>query len=176
MSEVGLSIGETVPDVRESLVREDGQTEETRLSELVAERPVLLNFYTMDFSPDCVSEWCEFRDFDWFASGDTVQVVGASKSGERMHRKFISRFDLGFPLFADADLRLAEAFGVRYKAFGISDRSRRSCFLVDEEMTVRYKWVGEHWLDPTRDTPSVGEIHDAIVEEFGPGETETFGF
>ncbi|ELZ29938.1 peroxiredoxin [Halogeometricum pallidum JCM 14848] len=176
MSEVGLAVGETAPDVRERLVRPDGRTEETSLSELVAERPVLLNFYTGDFSPDCISEWCEFRDFDWFATGDAVQVVGASKSGERLHRKFISQFSLGFPLFADTRLELAEAFGVRYRAFGVSHRAHRSCFLVDEDLTVRYKWVGEHWLDPTRDTPPVGEIHDAVVRGLGAGEAETFGF
>lgn len=176
MSEVGLAVGETVPDVRESLVRPDGRTETTSLSDLVADGPLLLNFYTMDFSPDCVSEWCAFRDFDWFATGDAVRVVGASKSGKRLHRKFISQFDLGFPLFADTDLELAEAFGVRYRAFAVSNRARRSCFLVDEEMTVRYKWVGEHWLDPTRDTPPVGEIHEAVVTELGVDEVETFGF
>jgi peroxiredoxin len=176
MSEVGLAVGETVPDVRKTLVRPDGRTETTTMSDLVAEKPVLLNFYTADFSPDCISEWCEFRDFDWFASGEAVQVVGASKSGQRFHRKFISQFDLGFPLFADTDLRLADAFDVRYEAFRVSTRARRSCFLVDEEMTVRYKWVGTHWLDPTRDTPPVGEIHEAIVAELGLAETETFGF
>jgi peroxiredoxin len=176
MSEVGLTVGETVPDVRERIVRPDGATDVVALSELVAERPVLLNFYTADFSPDCVSEWCEFRDFDWFATGEAVQVVGASRSGERLHRKFISQFGLGFPLFADTELALADAFGVRYRAFGVSHRAHRSCFLVDEELTVRYKWLGEHWLDPTRDTPPVGEIHDAVVRELGAQETETFGF
>ncbi|MDS0297839.1 redoxin domain-containing protein [Halogeometricum sp. S1BR25-6] len=176
MSEVGLAVGETVPDVGGRLVRADGETTDVTLSALVAERPVLLNFYTADFSPDCVSEWCEFRDFDWFATGDSVQVVGASKSGERLHRKFISQFDLGFPLFADTRLELADAFGVRYRAFGVSHRAHRSCFLVDEDLTVRYKWVGEHWLDPTRDTPPVGEIHDAVVRELGGNDVETFGF
>ncbi|ADQ68186.1 peroxiredoxin [Halogeometricum borinquense DSM 11551] len=176
MSDVGIAVGETVPDVQQSLVQPDGETETASLSELVEEQPVLLNFYTVDFSPDCISEWCEFRDFDWFASGDAVQVVGASKSGERLHRKFISQFDLGFPLFADTTLELADAFGVRYKAFGLSHRAHRSCFLVDEEMTVRYKWIGEHWMDPTRDTPPVSEIHEAIVDELTIDQTETFGF
>lgn len=176
MSEVGIAVGETVPDVRERLVGPDGEAEDVWFSELVAEQPVLLNFYTGDFTPDCIAEWCEFRDFDWFATGDIVRVVGASKSGERLHRKFISQFSLGFPLFADTRLELAEAFGVRYRAFGVSHRAHRSSFLVDEDMTVRYKWVGEHWLDPTRDTPPVGEIYDAVVSELGVGRAQTFGF
>ncbi|MBP1986447.1 hypothetical protein [Halolamina salifodinae] len=53
-------------------------------------------------------------------------------------------------------------------------RARRSCFLVDQDRTIRYKWLADHWLDPTRDTPPVGEIHEAIVEELGGEETPAF--
>ncbi|WP_224447724.1 redoxin domain-containing protein [Haloprofundus salilacus] len=168
-------MGTTAPDVTGQLVRPDGNVAEESLSALAADKPVLLSFYTVDFSPDCIEEWCAFRDFDWFATGERVQVVGMSKSGVRIHRQFIKRLDLGFPLYSDADLDIAEAFGVDYRAFGISRQARRSCFLLDESMTVRYKWVGEHWLDPTRDTPPVGEIHEAVRAELGD-EEETFGF
>jgi hypothetical protein len=48
-------------------------------------------------------------------------------------------------------------------------------FLVDEELTVRYRWLAEHWLDPTRDVPPVGDIYEAITDLLGdsgaaPGE------
>jgi peroxiredoxin len=170
----GLAVGETVPEFTGDLVAPDGTTDRVALSALVAEKPVLFNFYTADFSPDCVDEWCSFRDFDWFASGDTVQVVGVSKSGAGLHRRFIDYLDMDFPLFADTDLDIAEAFGVRYRAFKLVSRARRSCFLVDGDRTVRYKWVGDHWLDPTRDTPPIREIHEAIVTELGD-DVETFG-
>jgi len=170
----GLAVGETVPAFSGELVQPDGTTEQASVSDLLAEKPVLFNFYTADFSPDCISEWCSFRDFDWFASGETVQVVGVSKSGVSLHKRFIDHLDLGFPLFTDPDLDIARAFGVTYRAFKIIKRSRRSCFLVDQESTVRYKWLGEHWLDPTRDTPPVGEMHEAIEAELG-SETKSFG-
>ncbi|WP_101295527.1 redoxin domain-containing protein [Halegenticoccus soli] len=172
----GLAVGETAPDVGGTLVRPDGGVTETPLSALLAERPVLLCFYTGDFSPDCVREWCSFRDFGWFASDDRLQVVGVSKSSASVHRRFIDRLSLGFPLYSDSDLEITRAFGVEYRAFGLVRRSKRSCFLVDESRTVRYRWVGDHWLDPTRAAPPVGEIYDAVRAELGGDEGDRFGF
>jgi peroxiredoxin Q/BCP len=172
----GLDVGTQVEDVQETLVRPDGTSETAALSDLLADGPVLLSFYTNDFSPDCIEEWCSFRDYDWFTSNDAVQVVGASKSRPFTHRKFIDHLDLQFPLYADTDLDLSDAFDVSYRAFKIVPRSRRSCFLLDEDAVVRYKWVGEHPLDPSRATPPISEIHEAIEEEFGGDGPETFGF
>jgi peroxiredoxin Q/BCP len=177
MSEAdGLEVGDTAPDFTADLVGPDGEVRQVSLSELVAEKPVLLTFYTVDFSPDCIEEWCSFRDFDWFATSEHVQVVGVSKSRPYLHKRFISYLDLSFPLFSDPDLDVAEKFAVDYKAFHLFSRARRSCFLVDEDRTVRYRWLGEHWLDPTRDVPPVGEIHEALTEILvADEEAEEFG-
>ncbi|MFC7069811.1 peroxiredoxin family protein [Halobaculum lipolyticum] len=169
-----LDVGDPAPEFTSTLVTPEGDTREEPFAELL-DKPVLLSFYTVDFSPDCIEEWCAFRDFDWFASGEDVNVVGVSKSGPRLHRQFIDRLNLGFPLYADTDLAVSEAFGVAYRTFGVFRRSRRSCFLVDEDGTIRYRWLGEHWLDPTRDTPPVGELHEAVRAEIAE-EPETFGF
>ena len=166
----GLAVGETTPDFEAPFITPGGETATMQFSDLLAQRPILLNFYTVDFSPDCISEWCSFRDFEWFTSNDDVGVVGISKSSPAIHRKFIDYLDIKFPLYSDSSLAVSEAFEVDYRAFGLFRRSRRSCFLVDQDGVVRYKWLGEHWLDPTRDTPPVGEIHQAVVEELG--ETE----
>jgi peroxiredoxin len=175
----GLDVGETAPDFVAPLVRPDGDVEDVALSTLLEEKPVLLSFYTVDFSPDCVSEWCSFRDFDWFASGDEVQVVGISKSGPRLHRQFIQRLGLTFPLYADPNLDVGRAFDVEYRTLGLFRRARRSCFLVDQNREIRYKWLGEHWLDPTRDTPPMSELHEAVQTELDDGEGDgdgEFGF
>lgn len=176
MSEsVGLGVGDTVPDFDGELVFPTGNSERVAISDLLPDGAVLLNFYTADFSPDCVNEWCAFRDFEWFTSTDDVQVVGVSKSGASLHRRFIDALELGFPLYSDPNLAIAEAFGVRYRAFKLSARARRSTFLVDEDRTVRYKWIGDHWLDPSRDTPPIGEIHEAVKQELDD-QREGFGF
>lgn len=172
----GLDVGSVAPEFTAPLVRADGTTEDVALSTLLADRPVLLAFYTNDFSPDCVDEWCSFRDYDWFTSGEQVQVVGISKSRPYTHRRFIDHLDLNFPLYSDRDLAISAAYGVKYRLMKLLPRARRSCFLVDGEGVIRYKWVGEHPLDPSRDTPPVGEIHEAITDELGGPESETFGF
>ena len=166
----GLAVGETAPDFEAPFVTPDGETASMTFSTLLEQRPVLLNFYTMDFSPDCVTEWCSFRDFEWFTSNDDVGIVGISKSSPSMHQKFIDYLDIKFPLYSDDNLAISEAFDVDYRALGLFRRARRSCFLVDQDRVVRYRWLGEHWLDPTRDTPPVEEIHQAIVEELGEAE------
>jgi len=171
-----IAVGETVADVTATLVRPDGTVDDVALGDLAADRPVLLSFYTLDFSPDCIEEWCSFRDFDWFASGDHVRVVGCSKSSAGLHRRFIDYLGLQFSLYADPGLDVSDAFGVTYRTLGVTRRSRRSCFLIDADLTVRYRWLGEHWLDPTRDTPPVGKIHETIVEELDVPDVETFGF
>lgn len=171
-----LEVGDVAPDVGSTLVRPDGPNEDVSLATLVADRPVLLCFYTVDFSPDCIDEWCSFRDYEWFSSGESVQVVGCSRSSANLHRRFIDYLGLGFPLYADTGLEIAEAFGVTYRALGISRRARRSCFLLDSDLTVRYRWLGDHWLDPTRDVPPVDEIHEAINESLDVENPDTFGF
>lgn len=174
-SSTGLEVGASVPDASQMLVEPGGVANETALSDLYAEQPVLLTFYTNDFTPDCMKEWCSFRDYDWFNSTDDVRVVGVSKSGVPTHRWFIDFLGLGFSLYSDAGLELTREFGVKYEAFKIAPRSRRSCFLIDTDGVVRYKWVGDHPIDPTRDQPPISEIHEVIMDEFGGSERETFG-
>jgi hypothetical protein len=70
------------------------------------------------------------------------------------------------------DFDVAEAYDVAYRAFGVS---RRSCFLVDADGAIAYRWVGDHWLDPTLDTPPVGKIYEEIREIVDIEELETFG-
>jgi len=171
----GIAVGETAPDFTAPLVSPGGGTEPTALSDLLADRAVLLCFYTNDFSPDCVGEWCSFRDYEWFSANDRVQVVGISKSRPFTHRKFIDFLDLGFPLYSDVGLDVADAYGVSYRAFKVAARARRSCFLVDGERTVQYKWVGQHPLDPTMDSPEVADIHRAVTDVVGGDDPDTFG-
>lgn len=155
----GLDVGDTAPEFIAPLVQPDGTTEMTRLSTLLEDEPVLLCFYTNDFTPDCVGEWCSFRDYEWFDPDDgRVAVVGVSKSLPNTHEKFMNLFDLDFPLYSDPDLDVADGFDVKYRVFKVMPRSRRSCFLIDQDRTVRYRWLGQHPIDPTMDTPPVDDL------------------
>lgn len=166
-----IRVGDGAPEFTAPLVSPDGSTEPVALSSLVTEGPVLLAFYTNDFSPDCITEWCSFRDDDWFGTSEGIQVVGVSTSRPETHRKFIERLELPFPLYSDTDLAIAEAYGVRYRLLKLLARARRSCFLIDQTGVVRYKWVAEHFIDPTRDMPPLEEIRQAVEETLARPET-----
>lgn len=172
----GLSVGSRVPSVSAPLVHPDGGTDEVPLESLYEDRAVLLTFYTNDFTPDCIEEWCSFRDYEWFMADDRIDVVGVSKSRPSTHRTFIDRLDLSFPLYSDTDLEITDAFDVRYRVLNLLSRSRRSCFLIDRDGVVRYKWLGEDGLDPTRDVPDLDELRSAIEDELGSADPDTFGF
>ncbi len=81
----GLSVGDDDPEFSAPLVTPKWKVEGTSLSSLLADSPVLLSFYTSDFGSDCISEWCSFRDYDWFSSSDQVQVVGISTTMDTPH-------------------------------------------------------------------------------------------
>ncbi|MFH5797940.1 peroxiredoxin [Haladaptatus sp. CMAA 1911] len=170
-----LSVGDDAPEFSAPLVTADGEVEERGLSSLLSNGPVLLSFYPNDFTPDCIDSWCSFRDYDWFASGGDVQVVGVSKSRSATHRRFINYLDIQFPLYTDSELDIATAFGVKYRVFKMVHRAKRSCFLIDQSGVVRYVWVSDHPVDPTLGRPPLGEIHETIVDVFG-SDPETFGF
>ncbi|WP_435358909.1 redoxin domain-containing protein [Haloarchaeobius sp. DFWS5] len=162
----GLAVGETAPEFVAPLVRPGGGTEQARLTDLLEDGPVLLCFYTNDFTPDCTGEWCEFRDYNWFDDeAENVQIIGVSKSRPLTHKTFMRTFGLDFPLVSDPELELTTAFEVKYRTFKLFPRSRRSCFLIDRDRTVRYKWVGDHAIDPTMDTPPVEDVYEAIRDE-----------
>ena len=72
-----------------------------------------------------------------------VAAIGISPDKPEAQRKFDTKFSLGFPLLADTDHAVAEAFGVwgeksmyGKKYFGII----RSSFLVDEKGKVAQAW------------------------------------
>jgi len=130
--------GDPAPDF--TLPTGDGSR--VTLSELRG-RPVVLYFYPKDDTPGCTTEACQFRDaMPRFEAEDAV-VLGVSPDGPESHRKFAEKYDLDFPLLADEDHEVAEAYGVwkEKKMFGNTFWGvERSTFLVDEEGRIRRAW------------------------------------
>ena len=74
-------------------------------------KPVVLYFYPKDDTPGCTVEACEFRD-TWADVKKTGAVVlGVSPDDVKSHEKFKTKFNLPFPLLADQDHAVAEAYG-----------------------------------------------------------------
>jgi len=104
---------------------------------------VVLYFYPKDMTPGCTTEACDFRDYHpEFAKLDTV-VLGISPDDVKSHDKFTAKHELPFPLLADPDHQVAEAYGVWVlkKMYGREYMGiERTTFLIDREGTVANVW------------------------------------
>ena len=62
------------------------------------------------------------------------------------HQKFRKKYSIPFPLLADTDAKLCDAFGVPHEKY-----PQRSTFLIDSDGTIRKVWpkvkVEGHALD-----------------------------
>lgn len=80
------------------------------LSALVG-RPVVLYFYPKDDTPGCTKQACGLRD-GWSSIAAKALVFGISTDSAKKHGKFIQKYELPFPLIADEDHTLVNAYGV----------------------------------------------------------------
>jgi peroxiredoxin Q/BCP len=95
---------------------------------------VVLFFYPKAMTQGCTIESCGFRDkLDDFAKLDTV-VLGISVDGLDDQVKFTEKEKLAFPLLADADKKIAKAYGVLNEDRGFANRTT---FVIDKKGVVR---------------------------------------
>src|ERR1700720_603060 len=73
---------------------------------------VILYFYPKDDTPGCTKEACAFRDGFKEIKKHGAAVIGVSADSVESHKKFKTKFDLNFPLLADTDKKIVEAYGV----------------------------------------------------------------
>ena len=106
-------------------------------------RVSVLYFYPKDDTPGCTKEAQAFRDLlpEFTAIG--AKVIGVSTDGVASHDKFKAKHGLTFPLLADADKELAQAFGVwvEKSMYGKTYMGmERATFLIDATGVVRRVW------------------------------------
>jgi len=101
-----LSPGDPAPDFE--LLDQHGKT--ARLSDF-AGRTLLLYFYPMADTPGCTTQSCSIRDALPDLASLNVDAVGVSPDQPDDQLAFDRKFSLGFPLLADLDHAVAEAYG-----------------------------------------------------------------
>lgn len=105
-------------------------------SENLLGKKTALYFYPKDNTPSCTVQACNLRDHYSALSREGIQIIGISADNEKMHQKFIEKFNLPFPLIADEDRTILETFGVwgEKKFMGrVYDGIHRTTFLISEE-------------------------------------------
>lgn len=101
------SVGDKAPDFKEK--NQDGNW--VKLGDFKGQKLVLF-FYPKDATPTCTVEVCNLRDHYEAFLAKGYKVVGVSVDDEKSHRKFIEKHALPFPLLADTELRMVNAYGV----------------------------------------------------------------
>jgi peroxiredoxin Q/BCP len=109
MADHKLAPGDLAPDFE--LPAADGAV--VRLSSLRGQR-VIVYFYPAAMTPGCTKEACDFRDSIQALAAAGVTVLGISPDPPARLAAFAARDHLNFPLLADADHQVHEAYG----AFG----------------------------------------------------------
>ncbi len=126
-----IATGDPAPDF--SLSADDGTT---RSLGDFAGRRLVVYFYPKDDTSGCTAQACELRDDLPAFSALGVDVVGVSPDSVESHVKFKEKYDLNFPLLADVDRTMAEAYGVWQEKTPYV----RSTFLIDGDGVIEKAW------------------------------------
>ena len=131
-----LTVGATAPDF--TLKDQFGQ--DTTLSELVQQKPVLLVFYPFAFSGICTGELCGIRDDLPRFTDANLQVAAISCDPMFTLKAWAEAENFEFPLLSDfwPHGGVARSYGVFNEENGFAIRGT---FLVDADMTVRWALV-----------------------------------
>lgn len=123
--------GDKAPDF--SGVDQDGKAHQ--LADYAGKKLVVF-FYPKASTPGCTAEACDLRDnFERFQANNYA-LLGVSADSQKSQAKFKDKFSLPFPLIADEDKSVIEAFGVwgPKKFMGKEyDGINRTTFIIDED-------------------------------------------
>ncbi|MBW7869711.1 MAG: thioredoxin-dependent thiol peroxidase, partial [Flavobacteriia bacterium] len=69
-------------------------------------------FYPKASTPGCTAEACDLRDNENALKTKGYQIVGVSADSVQRQKNFAVKYELPFPLIADEDKKIINAFGV----------------------------------------------------------------
>ena len=141
-----------------SLASDTGKT--ISLDDFKGTKKVVLYFYPKDDTSGCTTQACEFRDSWKAVQAAGAVVLGVSPDGVASHGKFKGKYQLPFPLLADVDHAVAEAYGAwgEKSMYGRKYMgTARKTFLIDEQGKIAKIF----------DKVDVSKHADEVLEAFG---------
>ena len=106
-----------------------------------AGRRVILYFYPQASTPACTTQACDFRDSSAQLEAAGFAVIGVSKDAVPALAQFRTEQHLGFPLLADPELTVHEAYGSYGEKLNYGRTilgTKRSTFVIDEHGRVSH--------------------------------------
>ena len=142
-----MKIGQKAPNFSV----QDDSGKNVKLSDFKGKK-VVLYFYPKDDTPGCTKEACNFRDGLSSISKSGAVVLGVSPDDVKSHQKFKTKFNLNFPLLADTDKTIVEAYDV-WKEKSMYGKKymgvERTTFIIDEDGKISHIFpkvkVDEHY-------------------------------
>jgi peroxiredoxin Q/BCP len=150
-----IDVGQPAPEFTLPGIQ-DGAKRDYTLSEFRG-RKVVLAFYPGDFTPGCTRQMCSYRDHYSELEPTGAVLLGISPQDVDSHERWAQKKGFHFPLLADVDKKVIEAYGVGAPLIGV----RRSVFVVDGEGVVRFadrKLIGATFVPVDRLVPVLESI------------------
>ncbi|KQC29224.1 thioredoxin-dependent thiol peroxidase [Flagellimonas eckloniae] len=129
-----LKVGDKVPEF--SSKDQDGNT--ISLNDYKGEKLVVF-FYPRANTPTCTVEACNINDNYAKLQSEGYKILGVSEDTEKKQSNFSKKFGFQYPLLADVDHTVIDAFGVwgPKKFMGREfDGIHRMTFIIDENGVV----------------------------------------
>ncbi len=120
-----LAVGAAAP----TPTAKDQEGKAVAFADVYAKGPTLVYFYPKADTPGCTKQGCSLRDSWTDLTAKGVQVLGVSGDKPESQKKFREKHSFPFPLIADDEGKVATAFGVPQRVFGIY---ARQSFLVKD--------------------------------------------
>jgi len=117
----------------------DQNGEEVSLADFKG-KTVILYFYPKDDTPGCTAEACDFRDNYQSLISKGYEVIGVSTDDSKSHKKFETKYSLPFPLIADEDKSINEAYGVWAEKNMYGKKymgTARTTFIIDNDGIIK---------------------------------------
>lgn len=134
-----LKVGDAAPIA--SGITDTGET--LSLADVYAQQPyTLVYFYPKAGTSGCTAQGCSLRDSYEALTAKGVKVVGVSTDTVAAQKAFKDANGFPFPLIADTDHKVMQAFGV--PTYPGSDAAQRQAFLIKDGKVV--------WMDLTAST------------------------
>lgn len=132
----GLKVGDRMPDFQGK--DQDGKEITNRD---FANKKLVIYFYPKDNTPACTNQACSLRDSYGELKKAGYSILGVSMDTGKAHTRFIEKFSLPFPLIADTERKMIDAF----KVWGLKkfmgreyDGIHRTTFIVNEKGIITH--------------------------------------
>ena len=145
-----FEVGKPVPD----FTLDDQEGNPHSLSNYRGKK-VLIYFYPKDMTPGCTVQAKGVRDAMNDLTEYNVQVLGISTDSIESHQKFAEKHDLNFPLLADVNKKVVEAYGVWVEKSMFGNKymgTQRDSFLIDEKGNLIRHFIK---ISPAKHVPEV---------------------